>query len=81
MASKRNGTLYIGVTSNLIKHKNDVVKGFTQKYKIHYLVYYEVHLEINQAITREKQLKAWHRKWKIELIEKIILIGKIYMKV
>ena len=74
MASKRNGTLYIGVTSNLLKrvyeHKNDFIKGFTQKYKVHRLVYYEVHIDIQQAITREKQMKRWERQWKIELIEK-----------
>ncbi len=74
LASKRNGTLYLGVTSNLIKrvneHKNNLVSGFTQKYKIHNLVYYETTDDINSAITREKQLKKWKRTWKIELIEK-----------
>jgi putative endonuclease len=74
LASKRNGTLYLGVTSNLIKrvyeHKNNLVSGFTQKYKIHNLVYYKTTDDINSAITREKQLKKWKRAWKIELIEK-----------
>lgn len=74
LASKRNGTLYIGVTSNLVKriweHKNDLAEGFTQKYNIHFLVYFEQHQYIDQAILREKQLKKWRRKWKLELIEK-----------
>lgn len=74
LASKRNGTLYTGVTSNLVKrvweHKNDLVKGFTQKYKVHILVYYESAIDINSAIQREKQLKKWKRNWKLELIEK-----------
>jgi putative endonuclease len=73
MASKKNGTLYIGVTNNLIKrvyeHKNNLVKGFTQKYNIHTLVYYESTPDIKSAIAREKQLKFWHRSWKIALIE------------
>ena len=74
LASKRNGTLYIGVTSDLVKrvwqHKNDVVEGFTKKYGVHMLVYYELHASMNEAITREKQLKKWNRAWKIALIEK-----------
>ena len=74
LASKRNGTLYLGVTSNLIKrvyeHKNNLVSGFTQKYEIHNLVYYETTDDVNSAITREKQLKKWKRAWKIEIIEK-----------
>jgi len=74
LASKRNGTLYIGVTNNLIKrvneHKNDLVGGFTQKYKVHKLVYYETYRDIYDAITREKRMKKWKRLWKIELIEK-----------
>ena len=64
----------MGVTSNLIKrvyeHKNNLVSGFTQKYKVHNLVYYETTDDINSAITREKQLKKWKRTWKMELIEK-----------
>lgn len=65
--------LYIGVTSNLIKrvyeHKNDLVKGFTGKYHIHNLVYYEATEDVNSAIQREKQLKKWNRSWKINLIQ------------
>jgi len=74
LSSKKNGTLYIGVTSDLIKrvweHKNNVVEGFTKKYSIHNLVYFEIFEDIEQAINREKQLKRWNRKWKLELIEK-----------
>jgi len=74
LASKRNGTLYIGVTSDLMKrvweHKQDMVEGFTRKYEIHTLVYFEQHDEMAEAIRREKQLKKWNRAWKIELIEK-----------
>ena len=66
--------LYIGVTSDLIKrvyeHKNDMVDGFTRKYHIHNLVYFDVTQDINNAISREKQLKKWNRAWKIGLIEK-----------
>ncbi len=73
LASMRNGTLYIGVTSNLIQrvwqHKSNLVQGFTQKYNVHDLVYYELHAEMYAAITREKQLKKWTRAWKLELIE------------
>ncbi len=74
LASKKNGTLYTGVTSNLIQrinqHKNNLVEGFTKKYGVHFLVYYELHDTMETAITREKQVKAWKRQWKIELIEK-----------
>ena len=73
LASKRNGTLYIGVTSNLVKriweHKNDMVEGFTKRYNVHQLVWYELHDSMESAITREKRLKSWKRKWKLELIE------------
>ena len=66
--------LYIGVTSDLIKrvyeHKNDMVDGFTHKYHIHSLVYFEITEDVNSAISREKQLKKWNRAWKIALIEK-----------
>lgn len=73
LASRRDGALYIGVTSDLIKrvweHKCSPVKGHTKKYNIDKLVYYEVYDEIVNAIEREKQLKRWHREWKINLIE------------
>ena len=73
LASKRNGTLYIGVTNNLLErvnqHKNNLVDGFTKKYDVHNLVYYEAYKNINDAITREKCVKKWKRKWKLELIE------------
>jgi len=74
LASKRNGTLYVGVTSDLVKriweHKQDMVAGFTRKYQVHNLVYFEQHEDMNQAIQREKQIKKWKRAWKIELLEK-----------
>ncbi|WP_416305718.1 GIY-YIG nuclease family protein [Neptunicella sp. SCSIO 80796] len=73
LASKRNGTLYTGVTSDLIKriweHKNNVVEGFSKKYAVHDLVYFEQHENMAAAIIREKQIKKWKRAWKIELIE------------
>ena len=71
--SQRNGTLYVGVTSNLKKrvweHKNKVIEGFTKKYNVNQLGYYEIFNDINLAIKREKQLKVGNRKKKIELIE------------
>ena len=74
LASKKNGTIYIGVTSDLIKrtweHKNDLVKGFTKQYHVHILVWYELHETMESAITREKNLKNWKRAWKLALIEK-----------
>jgi putative endonuclease len=74
LASRRNGTLYIGVTNDLqrrlYEHKNDLVEGFTSKYNIHHLVYYEMATDVHAALQREKQFKRWTRKWKIELIEK-----------
>jgi len=73
LASGRNGTLYIGVTSNLVKrvweHKNDLVEGFTNRYRVHRLVWYELHDRMTGAIAREKRLKHWNRQWKINLIE------------
>ena len=73
VTNKHNTVFYVGVTSNLIKriweHKNKVVKGFTKKYNVSKLIYYEVFGEINEAIKREKQLKNWHRDWKINLIK------------
>ena len=75
LASKANGTLYIGVTSDLIKrvweHKNNVVDGFTKKYHVHMLVWYEQHVEMESAIVREKRLKKWNRDWKIQLINQM----------
>jgi len=74
LASKKNGTLYIGVTNNLARrvyeHKNDLLEGFTRKYKIHQLVYFETFADINSALHREKCLKRWKRAWKIKLIER-----------
>jgi putative endonuclease len=73
LASQRNGTLYIGMTNNLSRrawaHKTDQVEGFTQKYGVHRLVWYEVADTPLAAITREKQLKKWNRTWKLRLIE------------
>lgn len=73
LASQRNGTLYAGVTSDLIKrvweHKNDLAEGFTKKYGVHLLVYFERHEEMGSAISREKQIKKWNRSWKLRLIE------------
>ncbi len=74
LASKKNGVLYVGITNDLVKriyqHKNNLIEGFTKKYFVHRLVYYETHNNINNAITREKQMKTWQRQWKIALIEK-----------
>jgi len=74
LASKRNGTLYIGITNDLIKriyeHKQNIIDGFTKQYNIHSLVYYEITNSIEEAIKREKQLKKWERNWKLSLIEK-----------
>ena len=74
LASKRNGTLYIGITSNLIRriyeHKEKIFKGFTLKYDVNKLVYYEQYQDVTIAIKREKRLKEWKRKWKLHLIEK-----------
>ena len=73
MANKKNGTIYIGVTSNLIKrvyeHKNDLTDGFAKNYQIHDLVYFEEYEDVNDALNREKKLKKWRRKWKLDLIE------------
>ena len=73
LASRRNGTLYTGVTSSLKKrvweHKNDFVEGFTKRYGVHILVWYELHSNMESAITREKAVKEWKRRWKLELIE------------
>jgi putative endonuclease len=73
LANQRNRTLYIGVTSNLIKriyeHKNNLLDGFTKQYNIHLLVHYELYDDMENAIIREKRLKEWKRAWKIRLIE------------
>ena len=73
LASKRNGTIYTGITSNLIKriwqHKTGATKGFTSKYNVTQLVYYEIHHDIRDALKREKNIQSWKRAWKIELIE------------
>jgi putative endonuclease len=73
LASKRNGTLYIGVTQDLLKrvdlHKKELLDGFTKKYNVNILVHYEVYQDIKDAILREKRLKKWKREWKIKLIE------------
>ena len=74
LASRRNGTLYVGVTSDLVKriweHKNDIVEGFTKRYRVHDLVWYEEHDSIEDAIQREKNIKDWKRAWKINAIER-----------
>ena len=73
LASKPYGTLYIGVTSNLAgrieSHMNDSVDGFTKRYGVHTLVYFEAHEHMYEAIQREKRLKKWNRAWKMRLIE------------
>jgi putative endonuclease len=73
LASKRNGTLYIGVTADLVKraweHREQLVEGFTRKYGVHNLVYYEMHEDMIGAITREKQIKRRRRAWKLRMIE------------
>jgi putative endonuclease len=75
MASRRNGTLYVGVTSNIAQrawqHREGLTPGFTKKYRVKMLVYYEFHATMETAIRREKQIKEWHRAWKIELIETV----------
>lgn len=74
LASRRNGTLYVGVTSDLVRrvweHKQDLVEGFTRRYGVHTLVYFEAHASMYAAIVREKQIKKWNRAWKLRLIEK-----------
>jgi len=74
IANKKCGTLYTGVTNNLIRriyaHKHGLVDGFSKKYGLHCLVYFEVHGDINEAILREKRIKKWRREWKFNLIEK-----------
>lgn len=73
LASQPHGTLYVGVTSDLVKrihqHKYDLVAGFTQRYRVHTLVWYEQGETMEAVILREKQIKAWQRAWKLQLIE------------
>lgn len=73
LASQRNGTLYVGVTSNLVQrvwqHKEGLAEGFTKKYGVKLLVWYELHETMESAIVREKAIKEWQRAWKIKLIE------------
>ncbi len=74
LASQRNGTLYVGITNNLLRrvqeHRDGLVPGFTKKYGVKMLVYFEVHGDIVEAIAQEKRMKRWLRRWKLELIEK-----------
>jgi putative endonuclease len=74
LASRRNGTLYVGVTNNLGRrtgeHREKAVPGFTRRYGVNILIWYEIHGDINDAIVREKQIKGWNRAWKLRLIEK-----------
>ena len=74
LASRRNGTLYVGVTSDLVKrvwqHKENLIEGLTRRYAVHTLVWYEPHGSMESAIRREKAIKNWRRRWKLELIEK-----------
>ena len=74
LASAKYGTLYTGITSDLVKrvfqHKENFADGFTKKYKVHHLVYYELHTDVREAILREKQIKKWKRDWRINLIER-----------
>jgi putative endonuclease len=75
LSSKKNGTLYVGVTNDLMRrvgeHKLGLIEGFTNKYKINNLVYFETYNDINEAILREKRIKKWNRNWKIKIIEEM----------
>ncbi len=75
LANKRNGTLYVGITSDLekriVQHKTKMFEGFTEKYDVNRLVYFETTDDVGYAIAREKKIKRWNRKWKLELIEKM----------
>jgi putative endonuclease len=75
LASRRNGTLYVGVTNDLLRrvyeHKSDLVDGFTKRYGVHLLVYHENTGDVASAIQREKQIKKWNRAWKIKMIERM----------
>ena len=73
LASSRNGTLYVGVTSDLVsrvfQHRENLVAGFTKKYRVHTFVWFEAHATMAEAIAREKAIKEWKRAWKVELIQ------------
>jgi putative endonuclease len=73
LASQRNGTLYVGATSDLARrvfeHKEEAIEGFTKDYGVHRIAFYEFHETMNDALTREKRIKKWRRQWKLELIE------------
>ena len=73
VSERKNGTLYVGVTSDILKriweHKNNIVEGFTKRYGVHILVWFEMHETMESAITREKAIKEWKRVWKLDLIE------------
>lgn len=73
LASQRNGTLYVGVTNDLLRrvqeHREGLVPGFTRRYRVKLLVWFEPHQDISEAILREKRIKRWHRNWKLQLIE------------
>jgi len=75
LASRKNGTLYLGVTSDLVKrawqHRSGAVDGFSNRYHVHALVWYELHPSMESAIRREKLVKGWRRAWKIRLIEEV----------
>jgi len=75
LASRRNGTLYVGVTNDLARrvyeHRNDLIAGFTKRYGVHMLVWCEHHGDITEAILREKRIKKWNRSWKLRLIEEL----------
>ncbi len=75
LASGKNGTLYVGVTNDLprriYEHKEKLIDGFTKKYNVQVLVFYEIHKDVSEAILREKQIKKWERKWKLRLIEEM----------
>ena len=74
LASRRHGTLYTGVTSNLVQrtwqHRNHILKGFTDRYEVTRLVWFEMHASMEAAIVREKRIKKWNREWKLALIER-----------
>ena len=75
LANEPYGTLYVGITNDLVRrvyeHRSDLVPGFTHEHQIHRLVWYEVHGDPYEAITREKRIKKWHRDWKVNLIQKM----------